>query len=362
MVRCVVCCMPRHAALWGKKSRCAAWVAQEGSWMIRRLLCVLLLCGLATTAMPGRASATPPRPSSISYLFAHGKVLYPRGVHLDMTIHTEDPFTPSNNGEYHVVFDARMIEYVLAAGAGSAEIEAALTKVTTLVNGATVLNAVPPTFDPHTQKQNVYVLYISPYGICRCSGLPPLIYSVAGNVPHHIYLGDLFTYLHPYLPRSAPVPAHGWDAQVQLALTPKHLQRFVMHSALAFRSGSWAVVSHLDAGFQLKEPQAQWRREWGGSWQDPLPYGGPVTVSGSFGIDSTLTVGQNDGIHGTPAGATLKPGKSGSVKTTFCGKCTGYTMPLHGVETLHLLYTQGGHELQRIDVQATLDVRTVLNG
>jgi hypothetical protein len=329
--------------------------------MIRRLLAVSLLLGLVLEVTPVRAAASPPRPTSISYAFAHGKVTYPRGIHLDMTIHTEDPFISSNNGDYHVVFDARMLEYVLAVSAGSAEIEAALTNVTTLVNGESVFNAVPPTFDPRTQKQNVYVLYVSRYGVCRCSGLPPLIYSVAGNVPHHIYLGDLFTYLHPYLPRSASLLAHGWNAQVQLALTPKHLQTFLLHSALALKGGSWSVVSHLGATFHLSEPQAQWQKDWGASWQGPLPYGGPVTVSGSFGIDSTLTLGQTDGINVTPVGTTLKPGKGGKVKTTFCSRCTGYTMPLHGVETLHLRYTQGGHELQRIDVQATLDVHTVLN-
>ncbi|HWE61539.1 MAG TPA: hypothetical protein VHB98_07495 [Chloroflexota bacterium] len=327
--------------------------------MYHRLLLATSLIACIGAVAPVRAATTPPRPTSLSYTFAHGAVVHPRGIQLGLTIHSEDPFNAATNGDYNVSFQARMHQYVLLAGKTAAQIETAFDTVNTLINGSSVANAIPPTYDPHRTTPNTYVILVTTNGICACSTLPPLIYSIAGNTPHYVHLGDFFSYMHPSFPRT-PVALRGsWTTTMALALTPKHLLPLTLVSKLALQHGAWVVVSTLGKSFRLTEPSGQWRTEWGAGWTDPLPYSGPVTVSGSLTINSTLTPASSDGIEVAPYGATHKPGTKSTVPVHLCQSCTGYSMPLSGVETLHLSYTQNGQELLKQEITAHLAITLV---
>lgn len=322
-----------------------------------RLLLAAVLCSFVATAAPAHAASTPPRPTSVSYDFAHGRVAKPRTVRLALDLNTEDPRNTINNGDYKVGFQAKMSQYIIQAGDQThiTQIATAFNDVSTFVNGNPVLNAIPPTYDPRSKAPNEYVIFVNRNGQCDCTKLPALIYAVVNNAPRFIHLGDLFPFLHPYLPQSQDALQHGWTSRMAFGLTPKHSTAIDMASRLVLQNGSWVVSSSLSKPLHLTMPARQWKAEWGKAWPDPLPYGGPVTVSGSISITSTLTLGQPDGINVVPMGA------SKNTPSHLCQNCTGYTMPLDGVENLHLYYSQNGVELYRLDEVAHLTIGIALN-
>lgn len=95
-------------------------------------------------AGPSRIGGTPMRPKSVSYSFAHGRVLHPRSLRLAMKIVSADRQTPSNSGTWSVGFQAKLLQYVDGfLKDGTAQLTSALYQANTTVNGTTVKNAVP---------------------------------------------------------------------------------------------------------------------------------------------------------------------------------------------------------------------------
>ena len=304
----------------------------------------------APKTVPGGSStrsAAPARPASIVYNFTHGPAERNRLVHVGMVVKLDDPLVPQSNGTYAISLDTRFIQFVIGFDkkTGYAKIENILDGTRVAING-TEKDSAFPSYSA-TKDARAFFIYVSPYGTCYCAGLPPVIYAASGS-PNAFYPGDLFTYLHPFLPSDRRTLVAGWSALLPFYLTPAHQAHIYLASKLVWVNNGWVVVSHAQKTESLTLQQSQWQREWGKGWQHPLPYGGPVTVTLSVKLDSTLSITPKafPGMLGTG----VKPlGKQ--------RPDNAYSAPLEGSATIDFTYSQGGHELQKVSRTATLSVK-----
>ena len=264
-----------------------------------------------------------------------------------MLVQRDDPLVPQNNGNYVISLDTRFIQFVIGFEKknGYAKIENIFDGTRVAING-TENDGAFPSYSA-TKDPRAFFIYVSPYGTCYCAGLPPVIYAASGS-PNAFYPGDLFTYLHPFLPSDRLTLVGGWSALLPFYLTPAHQAHIYLASKLVWVNNGWVVVSHAQKSESLTLQQSQWKREWGKGWQHPLPYGGPVTVTLSVKLNSTLSITPKE-FPGM-LGAGVKPlGKQRPDNS--------YSAPLEGSAIIDFTYSQGGHELQKVSRIATLSVK-----
>jgi len=330
---------------------------------IRRSLATLCCASLILTAQgavpgvgaasktgpsrPGARSATPAIPNSIAYKFTRGPAERNRLVHVTMIVQRDDPLVPESNGSYAISLDTRFVQFVVGFDkkTGFAKIENILDGTRVAING-TENDGAFPTYSA-TKSPTAYFIYVSPYGTCVCAGLPPVIYAASGS-PNAFYPGDLFNYLHPFLPADKATLKAGWSALLPFYFTPGHQAHIDLVSKLVWLNNGWVVVSHAQKTESLTLPLSEWTRAWGKGWQHPLPYGGPVTVTLSVKLDSSLSITPK--VFPGLLGAGAKP--LGNRRPD-----NSYSAPLEGSAIIDFTYSQGGRELQKVSRTASLSVK-----